>query len=116
MIAFIDPSNGQVMAFYIYGTNSTIWTEQGFLAVTIPKEFEEQAPLLKTRNCRLGVDSDGQVISCEPFINPVQPTVSVAEQERAKNLALLKEELESDDPPITDARLREFLRIQNKLA
>jgi len=80
MQIFYDPSNGQVMAFYVdcsYG--GTAWQERGF--------HEAKAPEIMPRSRDLRVTVvDGVVTGWEPSPNPEQPSVVAGEPSMAEIL------------------------------
>ena len=69
MLIFYDPIDGQVMATYSGGTNSTVWEDRGFLRA--------HSNIHVTRNHRVVVEK-GKVVSATPNPNPDQPVIPPA--------------------------------------
>ena len=70
MIVFYDPNNGnQVMAVYSHDTESTVWTDQGFLRAEVNDRTLFNS---LSRDSRVTV-VNREVTSATARINPIQP-------------------------------------------
>ena len=74
MIVFYNPSDSnQVMAIYTHGTSSSVWTDLGYLGMTVSEEARISELNLYSRDCRLVLDGN-RLRGIEARTNPNQPS------------------------------------------
>ena len=83
MIIFYNPADGQVMATYSIDTDSTGWTEQGYIRAEVPDGFVADIRNHQ-RDCQVVVDADGVITSCTSKANDIQPQLNADEIRQAE--------------------------------
>ena len=86
MIVFVNPGTFQVEAVFSHSTDSTVWTDQGFVEYPVA---DTKALRKITRNHKATI-KDGVVTSARKSVNPVQPAVDLDEANRGLALDRLK--------------------------
>ena len=103
---YVNPNDGdQVMAYYrdCKPEDSTLWTNQGFVEVSVAGEHSLYRDLIQyQRDCQFNGDT------CTPRINLVQPLPTPRTR-----LDDLLDKLADDS--ITPAEIREMLRLERGL-
>lgn len=80
MIAFIDPKTQQVKAVYSHDTESTAWTDQGYVRVEVAEDIAGQVRKL-ARDARVTLH-EGMAVAVEVSPDPEPPEIKVDPKRR----------------------------------
>jgi len=82
MTVWYNPTDNQIMAIYDGKTTSTVWSGLGYREVEVPNGPLRDLVHQHRRDATVTV-SDGRIASVRRSTNPIQPTPSPRETERA---------------------------------